>query len=192
MHRLWRRIRLPFAIGVMLVCTLAMARLFSGPEDTWIKNEHGEWVAHGHPSGPPPAHDYQEPPTSFLIPLAFLVAFAVPLFFLRTHRLHDRLTYETTSRDVKLYGYLSTSLFLFGILTGVGLMLVISLADDNGDLRMLEFFIIGSVAGLAGLCLLFGMLFYVLKRTSIDLYQLKKSQREILEMLENHSQSHSE
>lgn len=191
MHRLWRRIRLPLAIGVLLVCTLAMARLFSGPEDTWIKNERGEWVAHGHPSGPPPAHDYQESSTHVLIPLSFLVAFAVPLFFLRTHMLHDRLTYETTSRDVKLYGYLSTSLFLFGILTGVGLMLEISLAD-NGDLRMQEFIAIGSVAGFAVFCLLLGMLFYVLKRTSIDLYQLKKSQREILEMLENHSHWHSE
>ncbi len=192
MHRLWRRIRLPLTIGILLVCTLAMARLFSGPEDTWIKNERGEWVAHGHPSGPPPAHDYQEPFIHVLIPLSFLVAFAAPLFFLRTHRLHDRLTYETTSRDVKLYGYLSTSLFLFGILTGVGLILEISLANNEPVLRMQEFFAIGSVAGFAVLCLLFGMLFYVLKRTSIDLYQLKKSQREILEMLENHSQSHSE
>ena len=75
MHRLWMRIRMPFVIVVLLVITLAMARLFSGPEDTWIKNDRGEWVKHGSPSEPPPPEDYREPVYHLVIPLVFLLTF---------------------------------------------------------------------------------------------------------------------
>ena len=53
MHRLWIRIRLPLAIIVIFMITFAMARLFSGPDDTWIKNDSGKWITHCYPTGPP-------------------------------------------------------------------------------------------------------------------------------------------
>jgi len=186
MHRLWIRIRMPLAIAALLFITLAMARLFSGPEDTWIKNESGEWIKHGYPSGPPPEQDYQEPISYIVIPLSFLVAFAVPLFLLRFHKLHNRLNYETAARDIKFLGYVSTALFLFGILTAAGLIIEIGLSD-NGDLQLQEFLLIISIEGFAGLCIILGVLFFVLKRNCNDHYQLEKSRREILEILENYS-----
>ncbi|HDY89871.1 MAG TPA: hypothetical protein ENH82_17355 [bacterium] len=77
-------------------------------------------------------------------------------------------------------------MFLFGILTGIGLLIEILLAD-NGDLRTQDFLIISSIGGFAWLCVVFGILFFVLKRNCNDNYRLEKSHREILEFLENHS-----
>ncbi len=185
MRRLWIKIRMPLAVMVLMVIMLAMARLFSGPEDTWIKNDSGEWIKHGYPSGSPPAEDYREPITHLIIPLTFLVAFAVPLFFTGFYKLHNRLNYETAKRDIKFFGYVSTVLFLFGILTALGLVFEISLAE-NGDLRLQEFLLIGSIEGFAGLCIILGALFYVLKRNCNDHYQLEKTRREIFEILENY------
>ena len=185
MHRLWMRIRMPFVIVVLLVITLAMARLFSGPEDTWIKNDRGEWVKHGFPSGSPPPEDYREPVYHLVIPLVFLVTFAVPLFFLGKHKPFNRLNFDTAARDIKFFGYLSTALFLFGILTIAGLSIEILLAD-NGDLQFQEFFVIFSIEGFAGLCILLGVVLFVLKRNCNDHYQLMKSHREITEIIENY------
>ncbi len=189
MRRIWLKIRMPLAVIVLLIITLAMARLFSGPEDTWIKNEQGEWMKHGHPSGPPPAEDYHEPLAHIVIPLSFLIAFAAPLFFLRKHKLHNRLNFETASRDVRFFGYMSIALLLFGILVIAGLMVELGFAENhvNNDLRIKEFLIIISIAGFAWFCIVFGALFLVLKRNCNDHFQLEKSHREILEILENYS-----
>ncbi len=190
MRHLWMRIRIPCAIIAILVIALAMARIFSGPEDTWVKNEHGEWVEHGHPGGPPPAQDYQEPLTRLVVPLAFLVAFAAPLFFIGRHKPHNRLNFDTATRDIKFYGYLSTALFLFGILIFAGLMLELVLGGTGGGSGALEgeqllltgVFII-SLAGFAGLCIVLAIAFFVLKRNANDHYRLEKSYREIVESL---------
>jgi len=187
MKRLWIRIRLPLAVVALLVVTLAMARLFSGPEDTWIKNEQGEWIRHGYPSGPPPAQDYSEPVTYMVIPIFFLAAFAVPLFFLRFHKLHNRLNFDTASRDIKFFGYVSTALFLMGILTGAGLITEICMSGGGGDVSLLEFLVILSIGGFAGMCVILGALFFLLKRNCNDHYILEKSRREMLEILENFS-----
>ena len=86
MRRLWIKLRLPAAIVCLLILILAMARLFFGPEGTRIKNEKGEWVKHGHPSGYPPAFDYQKPKRHLVLPIIFLASFVIPLFFIRLHK----------------------------------------------------------------------------------------------------------
>ena len=190
MRHLWMRFRIPLAIIALFIIALAMARIFSGPEDTWVKNELGEWVMHGHPGGPPPAQDYQEPVTHIVFPFAFLIAFAVPLFFIGKHKLHNRLSFDTAARDIKFYGYLSTALFLFGILIFAGLMLELVLGGTGGGSGALEgeqllltgVFII-SLAGFAGLCIVLAIAFFVLKRNANDHYRLEKSYREIVESL---------
>ena len=185
MHRLWMKIRMPLAVVVLLVIMLAVARLFSGPEDTWIKNDSGEWIKHGYPSGLPPAQDYREPITHVIIPLTFLVAFTVPLFFIRFYKLHNRLNYETAKRDIKFLGYVSTVLFLFGILIGLGLIFEIGFAE-NGDLQLQEFLLIISIEGFAGLCIILGALLFILKRNFNDHFQIERTHREIIEILENY------
>ncbi len=151
MRSLWLKIRLPLAIICLLVLTLAMARLFSGPEDTWIKNENGELVKHGHPSGPPPSTNYQEPQSHLIIPLIFLVSFVVPLFFIGFHKPHNRLTYEIIKRDMRFMGYLSTAFSLIGILIMIGLLVEISFAEHDGNIpvqdRLFNIFFIFSLSG---------------------------------------------
>lgn len=194
MRSLWMRIRMPCAVIAILVIALAMARIFSGPEDTWVKNEHGEWVRHGLPGGPPPAQDYQEPLTHIVFPLAFLIAFAAPLFFISRHKPHNRLNFDTAARDLKYYGYLSTALFLFGILIWVGLMLELVLGGTGGgsgalgasQLLLTGVFIV-SLAGFAGLCIVLAIQFFVLKRNANDHYQIEMRYREIVESLGKYS-----
>ena len=189
MRRLWMRIRMPCAIVTLLLLTLVLARLFSGPEDTWIKNDQGEWIKHGQPYGPPPDKDYKEPLTHIIIPVSFFVAFAVPLFFLRFHKLHNRLQHETATRDIKFLGYVSTALLLFGTLVGVGLILEIGLSRTNtsSGQDFLTIISIISIEGFAGLCIVVGVLLFILKRICNDHYHLEKRHRELLEILENHS-----
>lgn len=188
MRRIWMRIRLPLAVVAILIITLAMVRLFSGPEDTWIKNEHGEWVEHGHPAGPPPAQEYREPITHLLVPLGFLVSFAVPLFLLGIHKPHNRLTFDAATRDIKFFGYLSTALFLFGILVGAGVMFEIVLAFSGSETVALHGWVLlflFSLMGFAGLCILVGIQLFMLKRNCSDHYQLEKSYRELMEVIES-------
>ena len=187
MRPLWMRFRIPLAILALFIIAFAMARIFSGPEDAWVKNERGEWVMHGHPAGPPPAEDYQEPFTHLIVPLAFLIAFAVPLFFIGKHKPRNRLNFDTAARDIKLYGYLSTALLPFGILILAGLTLEIVLAGDSGnavthaEVETLMF--IGALLGFAGLCIFLSIQFFLLKRNINDHYQLERSYREIMESL---------
>ena len=188
MRRLWMRIRMPLAVITVLLITLAMARLFSGPEDTWTKNERGEWIKHGYPAGPAPTQEYQEPISRLIVPLGFLVSFAVPLFLLGLHKPHNRLTFDAATRDLKFFGYLSTALVLFGILVGAGVMFEIALAFTGSEAAALhgrELLFLFSLMGFAGLCILVGIQFFALKRSCNDHYQLEKSYRELREVLES-------
>ncbi len=191
MKHIWLKLRLPLAIFSLLLLTLVMARLFSGPEDTWIKNDQGEWVKHGHPYGPPPPPDYQEPESHLIIPLMFLAGFVVPLFFIGFHKSHNRLTYEIVKRDLKIMGYLSIALPLTGILIMTGLLVEIgeiNFTEQESTIPLQDTFFnilfIFSLMGFAGFCILLGPLFYILKRNCNDHYQLEKSRREIIEILE--------
>jgi hypothetical protein len=189
MHHLWERIRIPFAIVVLLIITLAMARLFSGPEDTWIKNEYGEWIKHGHPSGPPPMNDYQEPIYHIIVPLIFLISFIVPLFFIGKYKPHNRLNFDTITRDIKFLGYISTSLLLLGILVGAALIIEIGLNATRNIPETIDvyksFLLIISLMGFSLICIFLGFLLFVLKRNCNDHYQLERSRSEIIEILEN-------
>ena len=186
MHNLWIKIRLPFVIIIIMIITLAMARLFSGPEDSWIKNNRGEWVKHGHPAGPPPKLDYQEPISHKVIPLIFLVTFIVPLFFLRKHKPHNRLSFDTATGDIKFLGYFSTALFLFGITAGTELILEVgfSVTGTMPETNVRDFILFLFLGGFAGLCILLGVQFYMMKRNCNEHFQLEKSRMEIMEILE--------
>ena len=138
MRHLWLKFRLPLVIFSLLVLTLVMARLFSGPEDTWIKNDRGEWVKHGHPSGPPPPEDYQEPKSHLIIPLIFLVSFFVPLFFIGFHKPKNRLTYEIVKRDLTIMGYLSIALPVIGIIIIIGLAMEVAFTTPESTASVQE------------------------------------------------------
>ena len=187
MRSLWLKLRLPLAIFCVLVMTLVLARLFSGPEDTWIRNERGEWVKHGNPSGPPPAQDYREPKSHLILPLVIVAGFVFPLFFFGCHKPQNRLTYEITRRDMRVMGYLRLALPLLGVLLLVGLAIEIGFAESDTSIPVQEMlfntFFIFSLAGFSGLCILLGVVFYMMKRTINDHYHLERSCRELIEEL---------
>lgn len=184
MRRLWLKIRLPLVIVLLLALTVIMARIFSGPEDTWIRNEEGEWIKHGNPSAPTPSSDYKEPLLYTIIPWIFLLSFVVPLFFLKLHKPTNRLTFENVTRDLKFLGYLSTVLPLSGVLIIIGLILESGL-NNFEILKNQEILFIYSLEGFAGLCILLGAIFFAMKRNCNDHYQLERHRLELLEALEN-------
>jgi hypothetical protein len=190
MRHLWLKIRLPLAIFILLVFTLIMVRVFSGPEDTWIKNDQGEWVKHGAPAGSPPA-DGRQPLRNIILPLLFIAGFAVPLFFIGFHKLHNRLTFDIAKRDMKVFGYLSTAFPLVGVLIMVGLLVELGFAQPDEALpvqdMLFTMLFIFSLEGFAGLCILAGVVCLAMKRTTNDHYQLERSRRELLEILEKHT-----
>ena len=189
MRYLWLKLRMPLAIFSMLILTLFMVRLFSGPEDAWIKNEQGEWVKHGHPDGPPPVGDYQEPIIHSILPLVFLAGFVVPLFFIGFFKLQNRLSYDMSKRDVKILGYLSIALPLTGFLILAGLGLEIGMSEPDGEPDLTTILFIFCLAGFSLLCMASGIIFFALKRNCSDHYYLEKSRRELLEALQDHVSS---
>jgi len=182
MRSIGMRVRLPLVIFFVLMMTLFLARLFSGPEDAWIQNEQGEWVKHGEPYGPPPEAP-EDKPFQIVIPLAFLAIFIVPLFFIRFQKPGNRLGYDRTKRDMRLFGYLGTVLPLTGVLIVTGLGLEIGFSESDGTPGMMELFLIFMLSGFSGLCILLGALCFVLKRNCSDHFQLERSIRELVEEL---------
>jgi len=97
------------------------------------------------------------------------------------------LNFEKAARDIKFLGYVSTALFLLGILILIGLIIEIGLtaSSNMGSQDFFNIFIIFSLEGFAGICIVLGILFFVLKRNCNDHYQLEKSRRELMEILES-------
>ncbi|MCL5018910.1 MAG: hypothetical protein M1426_00300 [Patescibacteria group bacterium] len=184
MRRLWLKIRLPLAIIALLALTFILVRVFSGPEDTWMRNDQGVWIKHGNPSAPMPSSDYREPVLFNVIPWIFLLCFVLPLFFLKYHKPSNRLTFENVSRDMKFLGYLSTVLPITGLLIVLGLIIESGL-DNFEMLRNQEIVFIYSLEGFAGLCILLGAVFFIMKRNCNDHYQLERHRLELLDALEN-------
>ena len=184
MNRLWIRARLPLAIFGVLLVAVVMARLFSGPEDAWVRNKSGEWVSHGVPSGVPPEGGVHDSSIHLVVPAAFLVSFAGPLVLLGLFRARDRLTYSAMVGDQRLFGYLGISFAVFGVLTGLGLCgEILVAAGSSAGLDDLSIVVFGALTGFALFSCIIGVLFFVLKRLTGDHYLLMKSQREIVEKL---------
>lgn len=185
MHRFWQKVRTPLAIFLLLMATMFMARLFSGPEDAWVRNDQGEWVAHGHPSAPMPDIDYHPPFMEQVFPWIFLAAFAVPLLLRGLYRPRNRLTFEAAARDIRFYGYLGSSLVSFGALMGLGTAAEFMLAyDGSPSPRIQDLFVFVFLAGLSGLCILLGAAAFLAKRSVNDHFHLERGRRELLDALE--------
>jgi hypothetical protein len=185
MRRLWMQFRMPLAVLAILVMTVGLARLFSGSEDDWIKNDRGEWVAHGKPSGPPPSGEEKKLPVERVLPWVFLVSFAAPLFFLGMYRHSNKLTYETSLRDMRFFGYTGSALVLLGTLTVIGIGGVMIAADTGGPpARTVDLLFLGLLAGWAGLCILLGAVMFLFRRMANDHFQIERGRREILEAME--------
>lgn len=128
------------------------------------------------------------PFSCWIMLLSFLIAFAALLFLFGVNKLHNRLNFDAALRDIKFIGYIVTAFIIFGILTGLGLMVELHMwgyeLHENQELLIVNLLVIITLAGFTGLCIMLGAIGSVLKRNCNDHYQLEKSHREIMEMLE--------
>ena len=192
MKRFWFKVRVPLTVLCFFILTVFFLRLFSGPEDTWIKDKNGEWVKHGNPAMPMPSDDYVPPLSWKIMPLLFLFSFEVPLFFHGFHKLQNRLNFDTANRDIKFLGYLSVMLVLLGIFTMLSCTVVFAQfyesehnfrAEDIASLQMNLAFI-QMIYIFAGICIITGVAFFLLKRNINDNYHLERGSKELQDFLE--------
>ncbi|OGC75345.1 MAG: hypothetical protein A2145_01605 [candidate division Zixibacteria bacterium RBG_16_40_9] len=98
---------------IFAVLTWGLAILFSGPEDTWIRNQKGEWVKHGNPSTPRPSFDWKPPIVFTIAPILIFTCFFVP--FLLKKILRPSITTNDKQRTLQLnfLWYLKTYILVY-------------------------------------------------------------------------------
>jgi len=125
----WNILKWGLLVMVALLIVVSLARLFSGPEDTWIKDESGQWVAHGHPAGPPPAVDYQPPWSERVLPVLLLGGFGAAMLATALWSSRSVATADNISRSLRLLGGVS---IIAGILAAsLGVAIAVSVAASE-------------------------------------------------------------
>ena len=151
----WTVTKWALLVIAALGLAVGLARVFSGPEDAWVRDAQGNWVEHGHPAGPPPASDYRPPWTERVLPwviLGLAVAGLVGGALVSRRRPASR---EELSRDVRFWGTLSIATFVVGMLTLLGL---VALVVAGTVLRLDRLSDLGMAIGVAALISLLGFL----------------------------------
>jgi len=105
--RAWQVARWFFLVAWALAFALLLARFFSGPEDGWIRDASGNWVAHGHPAGPSPAPGYRPPLVERAMPLMILALFALGLFAAALLGRRAPAGADALSRGIRYFGAVS-------------------------------------------------------------------------------------
>lgn len=176
----WRVTKWALLIIAVLTLALGLARLFSGPEDTWIKDEHGKWVAHGNPSGPPSAMAYEPTWPDRVLPWAILVVAGAGLAggFLISKR--GPSTRESLTRDVRFFGVVSALATVFALVIVIALFVTIIGSAKTGMARNWEettvavVFLLG-MFGLSGFLALVGLLAHCVRKVLEAHYDLKRT-----------------
>ncbi|MDH4180272.1 MAG: hypothetical protein OEV33_07150 [Armatimonadota bacterium] len=166
-------------VVMVFVLAVTLARLFSGPEDTWIRDASGEWVAHGHPAGPPPPEDYRPPATERFIPWFVLAVAAVSLAAALLLSGRAPASREGLERNLRFYGALSLVSGALAVATAAGLVATLAQAFFCGPgaepLPNQSLFLILTVAGFAALLGLLALHAQVTKKVLEAHYDLKRT-----------------
>jgi hypothetical protein len=102
--RFWHTARWVLLIVWAIAVTLLLVR---GPEDTWVRDASGQWVAHGHPAGPPPPMDYEPPPYERALPFLFLGLVGGSLVFAAFFAGRSPAGRDSLHHSIRYYGALS-------------------------------------------------------------------------------------
>ena len=123
--RAWQIARWFALVVAALVLTVGLARLFSGPEDTWIRDASGKWVAHGRPAGGPPPAGYRVPVSERVLPWLFIVLFAAALVAAPFVSARSPAGREAISRSLRFWGMASVLSAVLGaaLLAALGVTL---------------------------------------------------------------------
>lgn len=127
----WNALKWGGLVVAALVLTVGLARLFSGPEDTWIKDESGQWVAHGHPAGPPPAADYQQPWSERVLPVLLLGAFGAAMLATALWSSRSVATAQNISRSLRFLG--GVSMIAGTLAASLGIAIAVTVASELGS-----------------------------------------------------------
>jgi hypothetical protein len=175
----WHAVRWVALVAIALVVTVGLARLFSGPEDTWIRDASGQWAAHGHPAGPPPGADYQRPWSERFLPAFFLAAFGAGLLAAFLLPARSPAGPESLRRGLQLLRAISViSLVLAG---GLALALPLSLVsglwmapERPEGFDLMSAVVLLGLAGLTGFLALLGAVAHAAKKVLEAHYDLKR------------------
>jgi hypothetical protein len=144
--RLWQIGRWVLLVLWFAAMSVLFARLFSGPEDTWIRDAGGRWVAHGHPAAPPPPLGYQAPVSERIVPVVLLGLFAAGLA--AAVRLSGRSPAgaNALSRSIRYFGALSmvSTILAIGVAVGTASALLSSRGALLNDPAVIVLCLIGT------------------------------------------------
>ena len=173
----WGRWLLVVAAG--LVLAVGLARVFSGPEDTWIRGPGGRWVAHGHPAGPPPAADFRPSLAERATPWLVLGLFAMGALASAARSPRAPAGRGDINHMVRVLGTVSGLSWVASLCVLVGLAGLLmgrfgTALQDAGAALL-------AVAGLAAFFGLLGAQMHVAKKVLEAHYDLKRS----LELLQD-------
>lgn len=186
---LWQVVKWVALVVLALGLTVALARIFSGSEDAWVRAADGTWVAHGHPAGPPPSADYRPPWPERVLPWFLLVAFAggvLAAMFLSARAPANR---EGIDRSVRFLGAVS---IITAVLAGcLSLALLASLATGLGAVFDDPFAVVLVLLGLAAFLGLIAAQAHGTKKVLEAHYDLKRTAALLQDAVERLGESHA-
>jgi len=172
---------------LVTVVAVGLARLFSGPEDGWVRDASGKWVAHGHPAGPPPPDSYQPPLTERVVPWVVLGLFAVGGLVAAATSARARANRDELNHMVRVLGTVSTLAWISALCVMIGLasMLMNGLGSAFGD-ASLAVMVMSGIAAFLGLP---GAQMHTAKKVLEAHYDLKRSVQLLQETVEQLARS---
>jgi hypothetical protein len=180
-------------VALALLLALGAARLFSGPEDTWVRDSSGRWVAHGHPAGPPPAADYRPPATERFLPWLVLAIAAVGLAAAILLSGRALATRERIERSLRFFGALTFLSAALAAALAVGLLASLATGvccgPGGAPLSHQSLFLLLAVAGLAAFLGLLALHAQGTKKVLEAHYDLKRAIALLQETLERAGES---
>jgi hypothetical protein len=175
--RFWHIARWALLIAWAIALTLLLVR---GPEDTWIRDASGQWVAHGHPAGPPPV-DYEPPLYERLLPFLFLGLVGGALVFSAFFAGRSPAGRDSLHRGIRYYG--AVSLVASALAICLALVLFAGLAMASTSVMSEPEFIALCLVGVIFLLKMLSWHADGTKRVLEAHYELKRATDLIQEML---------
>jgi hypothetical protein len=168
-----------------LLVALGLARAFSGSEDTWIRDGSGRWVAHGHPSGPPPPASYQPPRHERVLPVLLMAAFAAGVAAAVLFSPRAPASVDNLNRNLRFWG--AAGILASALAVILLLALTVTVAFEHGRLaapampgpHLLSVFdqpaaVLFVLLGLAAFLGLLGATAYVIRKVLEAHYDLRR------------------
>lgn len=176
----WQLAKWSLLTVVVLALGLGLARLFSGPEDTWVRDESGAWVAHGRPAGPPPAPEYRAPLAERALPWAILGVSALGLIGGALLSRRRPVSQAALARDVRFFGTVSVAAAALLSATAAGLVVTVlisagharTLSTGEGAITAIA---LACLAGLLAFLALVALQAYGVRRVLEANYELRRA-----------------